>query len=121
LRFGSGHTYSTTEQVVGTWIDGKPLYEKTFNFGALPNATVKDISHNISNVDTIFIAGGYAKNTTSGFVQQLNLPVPSNTNADMQSQWYFGVTPTYVRCFTLSNRTAYDECYVILRYTKTTD
>lgn len=26
---GSNHTYSTTEQVVGTWIDGKPLYEKT--------------------------------------------------------------------------------------------
>ena len=25
----SGHNYSTTEQVVGTWIDGKPIYEKT--------------------------------------------------------------------------------------------
>ena len=24
-----GHNYSTNEQVVGTWIDGKPLYEKT--------------------------------------------------------------------------------------------
>ena len=24
---GGGHTYSTTEQVVGTWIDGSPLYE----------------------------------------------------------------------------------------------
>ena len=24
------HTYSTTEQVVGTWIDGKPIYEVTF-------------------------------------------------------------------------------------------
>lgn len=24
-----GHTYSTTEQVVGTWIDGSPVYEKT--------------------------------------------------------------------------------------------
>lgn len=27
---GSTHTYSTTEQVVGTWIDGTPVYEKTF-------------------------------------------------------------------------------------------
>lgn len=26
---GGGHTYSTTEQVVGTWVDGKTLYEKT--------------------------------------------------------------------------------------------
>lgn len=27
-----GHNYSTTEQVVGTWIDGKPVYERTFVF-----------------------------------------------------------------------------------------
>ena len=26
----SSHTYSTTEQVVGTWIDGKPIYETTY-------------------------------------------------------------------------------------------
>lgn len=40
--------YSTTEQVIGKWIDGKPLYQKTFtgtcttqntftNFGTIPN------------------------------------------------------------------------------------
>ncbi len=27
------HTYSTTEQVVGTWIDGKPIYECTYDLG----------------------------------------------------------------------------------------
>lgn len=27
---GSGHNYSTTEQVVGTWIDGSTIYEKTY-------------------------------------------------------------------------------------------
>lgn len=27
----SVHTYSTTEQVVGTWIDGKPIYEISFS------------------------------------------------------------------------------------------
>ena len=25
-------TYSTDEQVIGTWIDGKPIYRKTFSF-----------------------------------------------------------------------------------------
>ena len=29
---GSTHTYSTTEQVVGTWIDGKPVYERVIVF-----------------------------------------------------------------------------------------
>ena len=34
----SGHTYSTTEQVVGTWVDGKPIYECTFDLSASPVA-----------------------------------------------------------------------------------
>lgn len=33
-----GHTYSTTEQVVGTWIDDSPVYEKVFSFTANLNA-----------------------------------------------------------------------------------
>lgn len=30
-NFGGLINYSTDEQVVGTWIDGKPVYQKTFN------------------------------------------------------------------------------------------
>ena len=33
------YNYSTTEHVVGKWIDGKTLYERTFEAGYLPNAT----------------------------------------------------------------------------------
>lgn len=32
LKSGTTHHYSATEQVVGTWIDGKPIYEKTISF-----------------------------------------------------------------------------------------
>lgn len=28
---GGGHNYSTTERVIGTWIDGKTIYEKTIS------------------------------------------------------------------------------------------
>ena len=34
----AGHNYSTDEQVVGTWIDGKPLYQKTI-IGTTPDGT----------------------------------------------------------------------------------
>lgn len=47
------HTYSTTEHVVGTWIDGKPIYEKTLiggNFNATGNFS---INHNISDLNEI--------------------------------------------------------------------
>lgn len=30
------HHYSTSEQVIGTWIDGKPIYERTWDFSASP-------------------------------------------------------------------------------------
>ena len=46
-------TYSTDERIVGTWIDGKELYEKTINFGALPNSDTKEVSHGIANIDQI--------------------------------------------------------------------
>ena len=107
------HHYSTTEQIVGTWIDGKTLYEKTVNFGALPNATTKTVAHNITGVDHIWIYEGWAENSDNGFTNMLSLATSSLNN-----QWYFGVTPTEVQCWTGSNRTVYDTCYVVLHYTK---
>lgn len=66
---GGGHTYSTTEQVIGTWIDGKPLYEKSFQFSnyiAIPTkswTTIMDVSSlNISKLihcDFIDMEGVY--------------------------------------------------------------
>lgn len=33
---GSGMSYSLNEQVIGTYVDGKVLYQKTFYFASLP-------------------------------------------------------------------------------------
>ena len=35
---GGGASYSTEEQVVGTWINGKPIYKRTWDFSASPIA-----------------------------------------------------------------------------------
>ena len=43
--------YSTEEREIGVWTDGRPLYEKTVDFGALPNSTTKTVSYNISDLD----------------------------------------------------------------------
>lgn len=46
--------YSTAEQNTGfKWIDGKTVYKKTIDFGALPNSAVKRVAHNIQNLDRI--------------------------------------------------------------------
>ena len=49
------HKYSTTEQVIGTWIDGKTLYEKTISLAIVNNtgAVVATYPHGIANVDAV--------------------------------------------------------------------
>lgn len=52
----SGINYSTNEQVVGCWIDGKPLYQKTIRIESdvvWNNGTLFD--NTISDADTIWI------------------------------------------------------------------
>ena len=55
----TGHTYSTTEQVVGTWIDNKPIYERVFEFNQvldLPSNTWTDTSISNSGINRIIKA-----------------------------------------------------------------
>ena len=94
------------------------MYRRVVNFGALPNNTTKDVNHYISNVDRIWIAGGFAwKDTLNDeFSNQLSLCFVTN----LASGWYFGVNKTYIRCLTGIDRSAYT-AYVILNYTKSTD
>lgn len=48
------HNYSSEEQIIGTWIDGKTLYEKTLKFehDTSWDGTRTSIAHGISNIDT---------------------------------------------------------------------
>ena len=39
IKVGTGTDYSTEEQIIGTWIDGKPLYQKTFETTTPANNT----------------------------------------------------------------------------------
>lgn len=51
------HNYSTNEQVVGTWVDGSNVYEKTiYNAGGVQGNVV--ISHGISNLDRVIDFSG---------------------------------------------------------------
>lgn len=60
----SNMNYSLNETKTGaTWIDGSPIYKKTINFGALPNATSKRVAHGISNLDLVIKTEGYSKDS----------------------------------------------------------
>ena len=45
------HVYSATERVVGRWVDGKDVFEKTYDFGAIGKNSYYNVL--ISNLDTV--------------------------------------------------------------------
>ena len=111
-------TYSTEEQAVGTWIDGKTIYRKVINFGALPNATKKDVAHNISNLEQFTKIEGIAtRQDDTKFTQSLPLvykDIERNFNTPL------GVDAQAVSIQTNEDRSMFNG-YVILEYTKTVE
>ena len=114
-EFSNKQHYSTSEQVIGTWIDGKTLYRKVVNFGALPNATTTTVAHGISNLGVVTDIKGIATNSATG--KRFPLPYSSTTLVDNNID--FSCNNTDITITTGVDRTGLDICYVILEYTKT--
>lgn len=55
-KLTNANTYSTTETVIGTWINNKPIYRKVVDLGFLGTQT--QISYG-NQIDTITSFGGY--------------------------------------------------------------
>lgn len=112
---GSSYAYSTTEHVIGTWIDGKPVYEKTIDCGYLPNHATKSINHNISNLKRVIAHWGGAMNSSGVY-----LPLPKVSPSGLEYLVDIAVTDTIINIDTGNDRSGY-YAYVTLQYTKTTD
>lgn len=96
--------YSTNEQVIGTWIDGKTLYQRTWeNLAVSITAnTWANTGIPATNIDTI----------VDGTMQDDNKQKISGTIGFMSSHTYIGVYPQ------IGNR---DLTTLTIQYTKTTD
>lgn len=109
-------TYSTSEVNTGkTWIDGKPIYRKVINCGSLPNATSKTINHNIQNIEHSYIYGTAIRSS-----DKREFPLPYAA-ASAGSEIQLDLTNTAIQITTSVDRSAFDQTYVIIEYTKTTD
>lgn len=53
-EFNNKQIYSTNEQIIGTWVDGKPLYSITIYKPVLINGTEETVNHGIQNVEDIW-------------------------------------------------------------------
>lgn len=106
------HKYSTEEQVVGEWIDGKPLYERIVTGITLTHGT--SVSFGISDIDEL-VEFTFIKGFRDG-------------NAWYRSTYYYTATDYFsllpstdgtVYCLCPSK--TYTDVMFKVRYTKTTD
>ena len=106
--------YSTSEQATNrTWVDGKTIYQKTINFGALPAAGQKTVAHGISTIDFVIEAQAYTKNPSVSAYLYLPFASPTASN-NIQ----LNVNATSVLITVGINRSAFTSTYVTLFYTK---
>lgn len=123
---GDSNNYSTTEKVIGKWIDGKPLYQRTYVFTG-PNAELKTIDSNLTNENVVKIEGQCVRSSDG-----VSGPIPffpDITNVaitDFTSFLKYVMTLFYnndshkIMVSTTGDRSEFT-CYVTLKYTKTTD
>lgn len=115
-KFNKSDLYSTEEKIIGCWIDGKPLYQKTINFGNGPTADgSKEYQHNILNIER-FVSFNCIGSQLSN--SSICWPVPYCTVDSKNISIYANSTK-----ITLASKSDQSSCnYIItLQYTKTTD
>lgn len=103
--------YSTNEVKTGkTWLDGKTIYRKTVNLGALPNTSTLAVNHDIQNVERFISITGMALRASNN----TNMPLPY-VHATTPITIYANATQVVVE--TTNDRTAFT-AFAILEYTK---
>ena len=114
-------TYTTTEQVVGTWIDGKPIYRRVVQFGSneLPsNSTINIADVSSWNIDmAVSIRGmvGYQTGHGSQSVSFRPLTLASGGTDDIR----IDIDQENLRIKTFSTWSGFDRNFIIVDYTKT--
>lgn len=107
-KVADANVYSMEETVIGTWVDGKPIYRKVFSVGGSTSQTISTFENKIKDVINKY-----------GFVKYEN---------EMEDYWTnlgeTGFTATidqYGINVTLGTKQATGSGYLVIEYTKSTD
>ena len=124
---GSVMNYSTDEQVVGTWVSGKPLYQRTFSFTTCANNGAENrIVLSQTSIDFAFsVGGGFITTVPWGSPQAQHRQIVPFPNGINSSLFYLGID-TYNDELALimkapDNNWANKDAYITIQYTKTSD
>lgn len=109
--------YSTSETPTGkTWIDGKAIYRKVIQFGAMAGNNRYTIAHGIS-YDTIVSFDAIARNSTNSYLPLARVGYNGNNQIDASLNGYAYITPDNAIIIG-GSQTKYTGATVIIEYTK---
>ena len=102
--------YSTEEQVVGTWIDNKPIYRKILNIGSYSFVSGENtFEHNITNFETLIDMK--IRNAWVG-----------NNRQYLWWEDYRSITMDTSKIYiSTANASSFKNMFIIIEYTKSTD
>lgn len=116
--------YSTEEQVIGKWSNGKPLYRKTITFTTIIKMNeITSIAHNIENAKNIFIdfsASFMEANIGASDYISYNFPL-IGYSGNITDKVYCYVNLTNINFYANGNWATNWTKHITLNYTKTTD
>lgn len=109
--------YSTTEQLIGTWINGKPLYRMVIDCGAGPNNSVKQVSTGLTYANVTFVEmTGFSVGATYSF--PINNLRPANGVGSSIGAYISNISGiANVSVETATDRSAW-HVYIVLTYVK---
>lgn len=114
--------YSTEEKEVGTWVDGKPLYEKTLVMENVTGGRHENYPHGINNIDSAcYTKCMLIHQSGAQSVVGLSFDSASLSNEWLVGVWVFGRDGLYFDIGTGWVNNGYNKFIVTLQYTKTTD
>lgn len=103
------HNYSTSEQVIGTWVDGKPLYERSISIAGVSVSVNQTVTiYTQANIKMKYFSGYLTENDITYVIPEIGVRIrQSGDNIQISAQsgasWVIS------------------EGYVTIQYTKTTD
>lgn len=110
--------YSTEEQLIGTWIDGKPLYQKTVFAHNLYVGQSTKLDLGIGNVDWIALVPDGTGFTDTTIHDGYNIFPYVHNNVQLLAGGYFNVSPASFDFRVGSSFVGNYDVYMTVRYTK---
>lgn len=111
--------YKSTEEKIGVWIDGKPIYRKVVRVtGGWQFGGEVLLNHNISNVDEIWLENAFYKRNDNTFQMMPNV----HTDMESWASSVYDISKNQYRMYIGKlNGFKVVEVYLIFNYTKATD